>query len=247
MPPRFGYFRIKRYIKVLNVVAFTALLTLILIRYMKTPQFSKKSITFKILKSDEKTTIMEALKRAFDTYYKFCSDYDEVYPASHKCKNSQGFYASAVESLEALYLLGMKEHFLKAKKVVLNNLVPEKIEWVNRKSFWSKCIGSLIGIYRLSGENSFLDRAISLSERMISLQSRAKQAQFVNFKTGKAMREEWLNDTISLSDLTAGLPELVALYNITGSSRYLTVANQIISHFPDMSKAFGHYYSTKTG
>ena len=247
MPPHFSYLRMKKYLKVANIVAFTSLITLILIRFMKTPSFSKKSYSFKILKSEEKTIVSETLKKAFDTYLKYCSDYDEVFPASHQCKNSQGFYASAVESLEVLYLLGMKEEFSKAKKIVLNNLIPEKIQWVNRKSFWNKCIGSLIGIYTLTGDSSFLEKAILFSEKIFSMQTKTKYAQYLNFKTGKVMKDEWLNNTVSLSDLTAGLPELLVLHNLTGANKYLTVANQIISHFPDLSKTYGHYYSIKTG
>ena len=242
---RFNYLKLKRYFQIANIIGFTAIITLFLMRFFKKTDLIRKSYNFKIFNSESKTIITEAAANAFDTYEKYCSDADEVYPLSHECKNSQGFYASAVESLESLYLLGLKNQYAKAKKIVLNKLLPNEIGWVNRAAFWSRCIGSLIGIHILSGESEYINRATLFAEKLIALQMRTNYPQYVNFKKMQAMNAKWLNETVSISDMTAGLPELIALANLTGINKFMTYSNQIVGHFPLLKKKFGHYYDLK--
>ena len=249
MPIHWNYLRTKRFLQIATIVAFSALLTLVIVGSGKRSVFNKKSIVFRISDSSEKSLIVKAAKDAFNLYEKYCSDFDEVMPKTHECLNNYGFYATAVESLETLYLLGLKEQFNKAKKIVINNLIPSKISWVNRQEFWSRCIGSLIGVYQLSGDAVFLERAQLLADKLITLQSRQPRfSSFVNFQLNKVEASRWRNETISLSDITAGLPEIAALYNITGSIKYITSANTIVAAIPDLRnkmKSFVNYKNMK--
>jgi hypothetical protein len=237
MPIHWNFQRTRKTLQIVAVMAISAIATLTIIMRSEGTK-NKKNVVFNIADSTEKAKLVKAAKSAFSVYEKYCSNFDEVRPKTRECTNYYGFYATAVESLETFYLLGMKEQFNKAKKIVVKKLLPKEIGWVNRQEFWSRCIGSLIGTYILSGEHIFLERAAMFADKLINLQGRFPRfPTFVNFKLNKKEGTPWKNESISLSDITVGLPELFTLYNLTGVVKYLSAANQIISSVPEERSA----------
>ena len=233
------------------VVVFSACITLIIMSF-KSRNFSKiinfskgKVINPSFEDSEENKKIVEYAKIAFNTYAKHCSDADEIYLETHKCKRSDGFVSTAVQSLETLYLLKLNPEFKKAKSIVLEHLQPKKIGWVNRAQFWNKCIGSLIGAFRLSQDSDLIHLAFTLADSVIDLQT-SKLPTHINIAKHQSSNAEWLNSSVPISEVLAGVPELLTLYAISGQDKYKKAADHIIAKISKISETPPHYVHFRT-
>ena len=140
-----------------------------------------------------------------------------------ECLNQFGFSSTVFDSLDVLFILGLNKEFQKAKNFIKNI----KIEWVNRREFWSRCIGSLLSAYILTSDSFFLSKATEFSKELLKS---SQTAPFVNINDKKFRNHGWIKGT-SLTDIISGLPELFTLSKLTNdesySISYLTILNNI--------------------
>ena len=205
-----------------------------------TINFSKFMFTFD--KNDRATKIIrDALKNAFNEYYDNCAGYDEYRPNDKTCVNSFGFSSSMFEALDSLYMLNLKSEFQKAKNFIFNNFSCKSLQWINRKEFWSRCIGSLISSYILTKDKRFLSKANECSQDILFDYN---YAPFINIKEKNSRYHNWISG-ISPVDIVAGLPELFSLSKLTKTDGVSLAYLEILNHLPhpdhDNWKLFNFY------
>lgn len=185
-------------------------------------------ISFETNQKNQLTTkIQEAVSNSFNEYFQQCSNHDEYRPKTGECLSQFGFSATVFESLEVLYILDLKKEFQKAKNFIMKTFSLNQAEWINRREFWSRCIGSLLSTYILTSDSFFLMKAIEYSNSILQI---SITAPYVNVESKKYRNLEWIEGT-SLTDIVAGLPELFTLSKLTNnesySLKYLTILNNI--------------------
>lgn len=172
----------------------------------------------KVIPNDDQDTMFksiltEAAHFAFTNYYENCASYDEFRPISKKCLNNYGFSVTLFESLETLYFLNMSDDFKKAKNYILNFKLDNR-EYINLHEFWSRGIASLISIFLLSGDPSFLFKASELADQVLVI----KSGDFINAKTEKSLY--LFPGRFFLSNWLSGVPEIIILHEFVQKPIY---------------------------
>jgi len=204
------------------------------------PVLFRKPFECKINTEDENyIEISGIIRNSYISYINVCSDYDNI-KDDESCEKSNGFFSSLFESLESLYLFGHNDLLLESK-IRISKINIREIEWVSKREFWGRCIGSLIGIYHLSNDHFYLE----IAERFACICMDIDQApiplcSIINFNKSLCKSVQW-NHGVHISDILAGLPELLSLYYITNSANYLYYAHSIINEV--IKKGIPAYYS----
>lgn len=175
--------------------------------------------------------LVAALALAFDEYFQRCPNDDELRPLSGECVSSYGFSSSLLESVEVLFLLGMKDRYRAAREKIKWKLDCSKLGWVNRREFFSRAIGSLIGSYLVTGDRMFLQKACDCVDTALSIPN--SFAPFVNLAQRKVRMRKWQEGS-SILDIISGLPELLSLYLLTKNASYSAAYLHILSSLPEI-------------
>ena len=173
--------------------------------------------------------LVAALALAFDEYFQRCPNDDELRPLSGGCVSSYGFSSSLLESVEVLFLLGMKDRYRAAREKIKWKLDCSKLGWVNRREFFSRAIGSLIGSYLVTGDRMFLQKACDCVDTVLSIPN--SFAPFVNLVQRKVRVRKWQEGS-SILDIISGLPELLRLHLLTKNTSYSAAYLHILSSLP---------------
>jgi hypothetical protein len=166
------------------------------------------------------STLRNATRFAFSSYFSRCSSSDEIDPLSGSCRATYGFHATLLESLELLRLLELDDLLATATTFLQKTFSCASLGWVRRSELWVRAVGSLLGAFLLTGEGFFLEAAECCAGRLIVLERRTRfPSALVSPRDFLISGGMWWNGT-SLSEIGAGLPELRALYEVTGNVTY---------------------------
>ena len=210
-------FRLRHWIKANPIFAILLfmvpfILVFTLIRFKNNISFPTLTQGLKKVKNIGKNEgkFVNSADIAFNFIFQKCPNSDEIRPKTSECVNTSGFSSSIIESLEALYLLDLKEDFEKAKQYVFEHFNCNEFEWVNTHDFWSRGIGSLIGAYLVTGDKQFLNLASTCAHTALEISPISDPYDFINFKEKQGKNKEWKNGTFA-GDLFAGVPEIIAI------------------------------------
>ncbi|XP_069831000.1 mannosyl-oligosaccharide 1,2-alpha-mannosidase IA [Dendropsophus ebraccatus] len=115
--------------------------------------------------------IKEMMKFAWDNYKRYAWGLNEVKPlqkqghSSNLFGNIQG--ATIVDSLDTLFIMGMKDEFKDAKEWVEKNLDFNVNAEVSVFEVNIRFVGGLLSAYYLSGEEIFRRKAVELGEKLL--------------------------------------------------------------------------------
>lgn len=120
--------------------------------------------------------IRGAMRHAWSNYKQFAWGQDDLKPIAGRGADGTFRHAvTMVDSLDTLWLMGMKEEFFEAKDWLAQNL-PGRFKSLNQgASVFETTIrsfGGLLSAYDLSGDRTFIDLAIPLGRRINDLVSR---------------------------------------------------------------------------
>ncbi|CAJ0549800.1 Ff.00g034130.m01.CDS01 [Fusarium sp. VM40] len=152
----------------------------------KLPQVQANNGKFKhtsATKSRQKAVRDEFL-RSYKSYKQYAWMKDELMPISIKGKdNFGGWAATLVDSLDTLWIMGLKAEFSEAAQAAATLNWGETHEGaVNLFETTIRHLGGLLGAYELSGEEVILKKAIELGEML-----------YVAFDTPNRLPGFWLN------------------------------------------------------
>lgn len=182
-------------------------------------------ISFKLEDIDRDTYMFKNISHILTNFYndftKNCIFGDSYRTSNKECFNTTGMGLLAVESMETLLIAGKINEFQNIANFVFKNLDCSHFENVNVRTFWQRYIASFIGVYRLTSERLYLNHAAKCAHRLIDILDNYNYPMpIVNFVNGTASKHGFMKKGVEISDITSGLPELVALHQITGDSFY---------------------------
>ncbi|KAM0234646.1 hypothetical protein ACHAP5_009997 [Fusarium lateritium] len=198
----------------------------------KLPQVQANNGKFKhtsTTKSRQKA-VQDEFLRSYRSYKQYAWMKDELMPISIKGKdNFGGWAATLVDSLDTLWIMGLKEEFNEAAQAAATLNWGETHEGaVNLFETTIRHLGGLLGAYELSGEEVILKKAIELGEML-----------YVAFDTPNRLPGFWLNfedarngkQVAGIHDPSASPSSLVMeftrLSQITGDPKFYDATDRV--------------------
>lgn len=139
--------------------------------------------------------IKNMMEFAWKGYVEHAFGMDEIKPTSGTGDNGWGgFGVTLVDTLDTLWLTGMKEEFWKARDWVRDSLNNDKPRSVSVFETTIRSLGGLLSAYDWSGDKVFLDKAMDLARRLIKSfdgSNTGLPSGQVNLANGRANNIAW--------------------------------------------------------
>lgn len=179
--------------------------------------------------ADRRTAVKDAFLKSWTSYKDHAWMYDELKPVSGKAKDAFGGWAATlVDSLDTLWMMGLKDEFYEAAAAAVT------IDWETKETsviFFETTIrhlGGLLSAFDLSKETTLLTKAIELGDML-----------YAGFDTPNRMPPFWLDfekakdgdlqpgtHDPSASITSSGL-EFTRLAQLTGDNKYYDAINRV--------------------
>ncbi|KAI9342841.1 glycoside hydrolase [Obelidium mucronatum] len=166
--------------------------------------------------------VKEMMQHAWGGYVKYAWGHDDLNPVSktpHDWYRSQNLLNTPVDSLDTLYIMGMREEYKAAKKLVLDTLDFSTItEYVSLFETNIRVLGGLLSAYDLEGDEAFLRKAVELADRMLPAFDTPTGIPINDLKLATGEVKE--NTEAVLSELGSLQLEFQYLSDVTGNPIY---------------------------
>ena len=180
----------------------------------------------------------------FGAYWQACQGHDEYEPLSNKCDDWIGFGATAIDSLDTLYLMGLSRQYDQVRKWALNLTFKKTIQpGVQEVSVFEtviRVLGGLNSAFAMSNDQVWLSRAQELGDLLLpAFQGRTGCPEtFFNPVTrqGHGFRHMPMNST-GTADAGSLQLEFRTLSAYSGNPQYAEAVDRcqrmLIDHIPD--------------
>ncbi|OHS94454.1 hypothetical protein TRFO_11054 [Tritrichomonas foetus] len=168
------------------------------------------------------------LQESFLAYFSTCQNSDYLQPISRNCMNSSGLSLTTIESLEALYISGLRDEYLVASNFILNDFHFTSNSFQNFHEMGTKVLGGLIGIYGLTSNYKYIEKAIECADLMLISFSNSIPYPLINGKKSKPIKYDFFNGNF-LSESSGFILEFTALSKITGNNKYISFVEKYLS------------------
>ncbi|OTA91234.1 glycoside hydrolase family 47 protein [Hypoxylon sp. CO27-5] len=177
--------------------------------------------------------VKDAFLKSWTSYKRFAWMYDELSPVSGQGKNTFGGWAATlVDTLDALWIMDLKDEFYKAVEAVAT------IDWDKTDetacNFFETTIrhlGGLLSAYDLSGETVLLRKAVELGDMLYAAFDTSTRMPPFWFDFAKAKEGTLRPGTHDPSaSVTSSCLEFTRLAQITGENKYYDAIDRITRH-----------------
>ncbi|RCV35287.1 hypothetical protein SEVIR_7G240300v4 [Setaria viridis] len=181
--------------------------------------------------NERREKVKEAMLHAWNSYVKYAWGMDELQPQSKNGINSfGGLGATLVDSLDTLYIMGLKDEFQKARDWVAESLDFDKDYDASVFETTIRVVGGLLSAYDLSGDKVFLDKAKDITDRLLPAWDTTSGIPYnrINLAHGRAHNPGWTNGDSILADSGTEQLEFIALSQRTGDPKYQQKAENVV-------------------
>jgi len=175
--------------------------------------------------------IKDAMSHAWNGYKDFAWGRDELMPITKGGRDSWGGLATTlVDSLDTLWLMGMKEEFSEARNWVRDKLSFVDVTDVSVFETTIRNLGGLLSAYDLSGDQIFMDRADELGARLLNAFESKSGIPYGRtvLNARKSYNEAGNGEKALLSELGTLQLEFRHLTALTGKEKYADKANSVL-------------------
>jgi len=187
--------------------------------------------------------IKAAMQHAWGGYSTFAFGYDEVQPISGKGNlRWGGLGTTLVDSLDTLWLMGMKDEFYKTRDLIderlTNGTLHEKDRFVSLFETTIRSLGGYLAAYDWSGDEVFLNAAKDLADRLLPAFDTLSGIPWntVHLITGEGKNEDWSPSETNLASAGTVQVEFRYLAKITGERKYAVKAEEAFDKLKTLSK-----------
>lgn len=174
-------------------------------------------------------SVRGAMEHAWSAYERYAWGRDELKPLSKRGHdNWGGMGVTLVDSLDTLWLMGMKDEFWRGRDWVRDHLTFENTGQVSFFETTIRELGGLLAAYDLSGDDTFLTKAKDLGDRLshaFDTPSGLPKGQ-VNLHTGSP-GGGWTGSNSVLAEIGTVQVEFNYLSEKTGDPKYSKMANKV--------------------
>lgn len=209
--------------------------------YDITDEIRKKSDA---LARSRRIHIKNAMKYAWKAYESYAFGHDEVLPQSKSFgDNWGGMGTTLVDSLDTLWLMGLKEEFWRARDWVRDHLTCEHVGSVSVFETTIRSLGGLLSAYDWSGDKAFLEKAQDLGDRLFKAfdtPSGLPMGQ-VSLSSGKLRNIGWAGGNAISAEAGTLQIEFRYLAKMTNKEEYATKSENVYDVLKAMNPPHGLY------
>ncbi|XP_032396262.1 endoplasmic reticulum mannosyl-oligosaccharide 1,2-alpha-mannosidase isoform X1 [Etheostoma spectabile] len=178
---------------------------------------------------DRLEAVRDAFRHAWKGYKEYAWGHDELKPISRSFGEWFGLGLTLIDSLDTMWILGLKEEFAEAKDWVEKELSFDKNVDVNLFETTIRILGGLLSTYHLTGDQLFLEKAKDLGFRLMPAFKTPSKIPFsdVNIGKGIAHPPRWTSDS-TLAEVTSIQLEFRELSRLTQDPQYQEAVNEVM-------------------
>ncbi|XP_030377611.1 mannosyl-oligosaccharide alpha-1,2-mannosidase IA-like [Scaptodrosophila lebanonensis] len=200
---------------------------------------------------DKALKVIEMMKHAWNGYKKYAWGWNEVKPVSQK-ENPGSVFGShplgltIVDSMDTLYLMGLKEEYEAARMWVEQKFSLEINGVFSVFETNIRYLGGFLTLFAFTGDPLYKNKAQMVAEKLLPAFRTATGIPYalVNFKTGAAENYNWAAGKASiLAEFGTLHLEFAYLSDITGDPKYLKLVQAIRNRLKKMKKPKGLYFN----
>ncbi|XP_036117287.1 endoplasmic reticulum mannosyl-oligosaccharide 1,2-alpha-mannosidase-like isoform X1 [Molossus molossus] len=186
--------------------------------------------------NERQKAVIDAFRHAWAGYRKFAWGHDELKPVSRSFSEWFGLGLTLIDSLDTMWILGLKKEFGEARRWVSEKLQFQKDVDVNLFESTIRILGGLLSAYHLSGDALFLQKAEDFGNRLMpAFQTHSKiPYSDVNIGTGVAHPPWWTSDS-TVAEVTSIQLEFRELSRLTGVKKFQEAVEEVTRRVHSLS------------
>jgi len=197
----------------------------------------------------KRDAVKKMMKTAWDGYHSFALGKNELKPMA-KVGHSAGIFgsssmgATAVDALDTLFIMDLKEEYKQGRDWVAEHLNFDVSTFVSIFEMNIRFLGGLLAGFALTNDEMYKIKARSLADKLLRGFNTPTGIPWalVNLQTGQGMNYNWASGGSSiLSEFGTLHLEWVYLSKITGDDKYAKAVNKIRQVLHDTPKPDGLY------
>ncbi|KAK4153651.1 glycoside hydrolase [Chaetomidium leptoderma] len=198
-------------------------------------RFKKESSEARRIREERRNTVLQLTRKSWASYRKFAWKKDALLPLSKGGVDQfSGWAATLVDSLDTLWMMGLREEFDEAVAAVAEiDFGSSTSQQVNIFETNIRYLGGLMAAYDLSGREVLLQKAIELGDLIYGGFNTKNRMPVDNINFQAAQEGSGLvieNTVVSASPGTLTL-ELTRLSQLTGDPKYYDAITGIVDLF----------------
>ncbi len=190
----------------------------------------------------DKSTLADQVRREFihawNGYRTYAWGHDELRPLSRSFRDwySEPFYMTALDALDTMILMGLKEQADSTREFLATHLSFNKDVYVKNFEFTIRFLGGLLSSYQMTGDRRLLNLASDLGRRLLPAFRSPTGMPYVdvNLKTG-AVRGTVSNP----AEIGTLLIEFGTLSKVTGDTVYFNTAKRALTRLFESRSSIG--------
>ncbi|XP_043952233.1 endoplasmic reticulum mannosyl-oligosaccharide 1,2-alpha-mannosidase [Gambusia affinis] len=165
--------------------------------------------------------VRDAFRHAWKAYREYAWGHDELKPISKSFSEWFGLGLTLIDSLDTMWIMGLKEEFAEARSWVEKELSFDKNVDVNLFETTIRILGGLLSCYHLTEDQLFLEKAKDLGSRLMPAFKTPSKIPFsdVNIGKGTAHPPRWTSDS-TVAEVTSIQLEFRELSHLTQDPQY---------------------------
>jgi len=214
------------------------------LRTSDTPKHQKIDLETKFgADKTKQSAVKEAFLYAWNGYITKAWGMDELKPVSGQNQNWMDLGLTIVDSLDTLWIMGLKQEFQEARDWISKNLNFDKPKDVSLFETTIRVLGGLESAFELSKDTMFLKKAEELGERFLPAFNTPTGIPFVsvNLQSGRAGNPGWSGGASVLSEVGTIQLEFKYLSHYTNRSIFQEKALKIFDVLDKAEKHSGLY------
>ncbi|KAI0228052.1 Endoplasmic reticulum mannosyl-oligosaccharide 1,2-alpha-mannosidase [Lamellibrachia satsuma] len=190
--------------------------------------------------NEMQAAVVAAFKHAWSAYKKHAWGHDELKPMTNTYEKWFGLGLTLVDSLDTMYIMGLKEEFDEARGWVAKELNFDAANDVNLFECTIRVLGGLLSAYHLSGDDMFLHKATDLGDRLLAAFNSPSAVPYsdVSLRQRSAHSPRWGPDS-STSEVSSIQLEFKDLSHVTGDKKYEEAVDRVSQHLHSLPKKDG--------
>lgn len=196
--------------------------------------FEKESADHAQTRKERQAAVKATFKRCWKAYKELAWMQDEVSPISGNFKNGFGGWAATlVDSLDTLWIMGLKDEFDEAVLAAMTiDLGVASEDTINVFETTIRHLGGFLSAYDLSGDRRLLDKAMEFGEMLLKAFDTPNRMPITRWKPQEALKKRQQADTVVLvAEIGSLTMEFTHLSQVSGDMRFYDAVDRIMQKF----------------
>ena len=207
--------------------------------------FEEETEEARTLRTQRQQRVKTEISRSWDAYRKYAWMHDELSPVSGKYRDPFcGWAATLVDSLDTLWIAGLKEEFDEAVKAATDiDFTTTKRNDIPVFETTIRYLGGLLGAFDVSGGHEgnhkvLLEKAIELGEILMSVFDTPNRMPVLYYQWKPEHASQPRRAArVSIAELASLSMEFTRLAQVTGDAKYYDAIDRITNGLVEMQEA----------